>query len=154
MKIISSLLIIIILAGFLACREKSAGPSEKGPGSTNTRILDSIKKLDSLSLSLRVQNDKLSVVYAKTALTLARSSDSPQALIKAYNAMGNAYSTRHQDSSYYYYNLGLKLSDSINEVKEKPYLLYDVAMIYLNTFNYKTAMILLDSCIEIGRAHV
>lgn len=146
----SFLLSVLLLAGFQACREKSSTHSEQLSGSGNTPILDSIKKLDSLAFSLRVRNDSLSVIYAKVALTLAKRTNDPKALVKAYNAIGNSFSTRHMDSSYYYYHLALKLAESTNQVTEIPILLYNIAMVNLAAFNSKGAIIFLDSAINIA----
>jgi signal transduction histidine kinase len=142
-------LVIILLILLSGChdRRKMEGNDELNK---NREILDSITKLDSLTLFYRVRNDSLSYKYAAIAVTIAKRMDIPEALVKAYNAMGNSFSTRHQDSSFYYYNLALKLANSNKLEAEKPNLLYNIAMVYLHAFNYKSAMMLLDSCINIA----
>ena len=118
--------------------------------SHNKIIIDSITKLDSLTIYYRVRNVSLAVFYAKRALTLARNVNSPSAMIKANKAMGNSYSTHYQDSSFYYYNQALNLAEYNKMSNEIPILFYNIAIIYINVLNYQAAMKLLDSCINIS----
>jgi two-component system, NarL family, sensor kinase len=140
---------MILLLFFSGCtnRQKIAGSNE----SRNTLFTDSIKKLDSLSYLQKGRNESLSIALARQALDLAKSTNAPVSLIKAYTSMGYSYNTRHPDSAYYYYNIALKLADSLNEISLKPRLLYNIAMVYLNAFDKKGAMILLDSCINLAQ---
>ena len=111
-------------------------------------IRDTINRLDSLSFINRVQNDSLSLIYAKIAVSLAKANKLDAELIKSYYEIGNAFSTRYKDSSFFYYTLARKLADRIKFSKEKPIILYNLANVYIGAFNFKDALTLLDSCIH------
>jgi signal transduction histidine kinase len=116
-----------------------------------TILMDSIKKLDSLSDLNWINNDSLSIVYAKGALKLGHSLSSEEPLIKAYHAIGKAYYSRHKDSSFYYYSKALALSDKLKSVTEKPSLLYNIAMLNEDAGNLRVSLALLDSSASCAR---
>jgi two-component system, NarL family, sensor kinase len=147
-KSLSSGILLLLLFSGCNDRQKISGNNESA---RDKPLLDSIKKLDSLSSSLRDRNDSLSLAFASRALNLAKSINAPVSLVKAYTAVGYFYHTRHPDSAFYYYNTALKLADSLHDIKLKPRLLYNIAMVYNSAFDKKGAMILLDSCINIAR---
>jgi signal transduction histidine kinase len=115
------------------------------------QIQDSIRLLDSLSFLNRVSNTGLSIIYARKELSFAKISANPATLCKAYVALGTAYSTGQKDSSLYYYNLALKVSDNFNLLAQRPQLMYNLAMISLDANDFKNAIILLDSCTQLSK---
>jgi signal transduction histidine kinase len=111
-------------------------------------LMDSIKKLDSLSETNWINHDSLSIIYARTALNLSKSLSSPERLIKAYHTIGKAYYPEHKDSSFYYYSKSLALTDSLKSLSEKPSLLYNIAMLNFDAGNFNASLSLLDSCVS------
>jgi len=109
--------------------------------------MDSITALDSLTLRYRTRNEKLALKYARRGLILAQRINSPEALVTALNALGNAYNTSRKDSGFYYYNSAVRLADSCNLVKKKPRILLNLAIIYTGASNFLKASSLVDSTI-------
>ena len=95
----------------------------------------------------------MSLFYARSGLSFAQRLDDKRLWIKPFNVLGKALLTTYQDSSFYYYNMALKLSDSLNETTEKPELFYNLANIYLNVGEYKTSLSLLNSSITLAVKH-
>ena len=112
-----------------------------------TSLLDSIKRLDSISDVYWIRNDSLSILYAKKALKLALTFPSGEQLIKTYNVLGKAFYRHYKDSSYYYHNQGLLLANRLNSIKEKPSLFFNIAELYHYAGNLKDALTLFDSSI-------
>ena len=96
-----------------------------------TILMDSIKKLDSLSDLYWINDDSLSIIYARISLKLTKSLSSSKPLIKAYHTIGKAYYLRNKDSSFYYYSLALSLADRLESKTEKPSLFYNIASLAL-----------------------
>ena len=113
-----------------------------------TFLKDSIKKLDSLVQATMVLNPGLSVKHARKALSYARKLKTAEDLVHGYSLMGQAFYKKDKDSSIIYFKKALELADSAKIESQKPFLLYNCAMVYYVTKNYKTAIIWFDSCIK------
>jgi len=131
-----------IVAG---CDKTAPKPSTSNNTQGVSAIQDSIKRLDSLAAGYWLSNDSLSIYYAKQELKLAKSIMASEQIIKAYHTLGKSYYLRHKDSSFYYYYLGLTLANQLGLFKEKPSLLFNIAMLNYDAGNWKDAMALLDS---------
>lgn len=113
---------------------------------------DSLLILDSLVNATKVSDNNLSIRFAEKALTIARRMNSPESMSEAFKLMGIAYNQTQKDSSYFYFNLALKIADSAGLWKQKIQILYNLAMLYNAAYDYKTAMTLLDSAIILAES--
>ncbi|MEI7898211.1 MAG: tetratricopeptide repeat protein [bacterium] len=113
-------------------------------------LMDSIYTLDTLTTRLKVRNNTLAVLYARQSLKLAVRLQDPDALITAYNALGNANNGSRPDSSFKYYSTALRIADSCGIANKKPTLYFNLAMIYFNASNLQLAISLVDSSINLA----
>jgi signal transduction histidine kinase len=119
---------------------------------SNIRLpVDSLKVLDSLVNVSKVSNNELAVIYARRALAMARLIDSKEAIAKAYGLLGMAHMQHQKDSSYYFFNLALKIADESQLKDHKVIITYNLAALYNLSYDYKTAIQLLDTSIQIAR---
>jgi two-component system, NarL family, sensor kinase len=115
-------------------------------------LTDSIEHFDSIIKSNKVLNDKLAIANAKKALSYARQINTPLALVRAYIMNGIAYKQNHEDSSYFYFNMASKLADIGKFTREKIRALYNLANLKRSIYDYKTALILLDSAVRMAES--
>jgi signal transduction histidine kinase len=106
---------------------------------------DSLHILDSLVTVHKFRDNALSLSYARKALAIAKRTGSPEARIKAYSLLGGLFEQNARDSSYYYYTQALKIIDQYDLPAQRPRIIYDIALLYNIAYNYKTAIVLLDS---------
>lgn len=115
-------------------------------------LRDSINKLDSLVQVTMIGTPTLSIKYARKAVGYALKLKTPEDLVHGYSLMGQAFYKNRKDSSYIYFNKALKIADSTKQNKRKHLLLFYCAKLYYVAKNYKTAIILFDSCIGLAEA--
>ncbi|MCX6305716.1 MAG: tetratricopeptide repeat protein [Bacteroidetes bacterium] len=113
---------------------------------------DTLKALGMLVEKNKISNNPLSIKYAKMALAIALQTKSKPDLVDAYKWIGKAYLQNQKDSSYFYYNLALRLADSCHLVYQKIHIFYNLASFYSAAYNYETAISLLDSSIVLAKA--
>jgi two-component system, NarL family, sensor kinase len=118
--------------------------------SVNRPASDTLKTLGLLVERNKVSDNPLSIKYAKIALGIALQTDSISYIVDAYNSIGIANLQNHKDSSYFYYTLALQIADSMNLIKQKVHIFYNLASLYTAAYNYKMAMPLLDSSIRLA----
>jgi two-component system, NarL family, sensor kinase len=111
---------------------------------------DSLNHLDSLVYNNRVSNNPLAIQYAKKALAIARLMNSDEALVIAYKSIGIAYLLDQKDSSYFYFNMALKLAEKGHFLNWKIHILYNLALLNKASYNYEAAIKLLDSLIRLA----
>lgn len=142
-------LCMIVLAWFcLAAGTAFSMPQNDGKKTRAER--DSMNILDSLVYKTRVINAENSQKYARRALVLAKKRKKGEDIVKAYMLLGIAFTQDHKDSSYYYDNLALKMADSLKIQTEKPILIYNLAALNSLAYDYKTALVFLDSAIKVS----
>jgi signal transduction histidine kinase len=115
-----------------------------------TFLKDSIKKMDSLVQALLISDPILCLKNARKALSYARRLKSAEEIVHGYSLMGQAFYKKDKDSSFVYFNKALNLADSANIDAQKPFLLYNCAMIYYAAKDFKTAVQKMDSCIKLA----
>jgi signal transduction histidine kinase len=113
---------------------------------------DSLRILDSLANANKINNPILAQQYARNAIQIAQRLKNPGSLIDAYLMMGISFLQTQKDSSFYFYNKALVLADSSKLVASKPQILYDLASVYSGAQDYKQAIVLLDSCINLSES--
>ena len=113
-------------------------------------LKDSLNKLDSLVEATKYSDPERSLINSRKALIIARTLKTPDILVHAYTLAGLAFSKINEDSSFYYFNKGLKLADSAKIENQKPYLLYNCATLNFTAKDFKQAIVLLDSCIKVA----
>ena len=144
-----------ILGVFLGCLigyfplVSEASPIPIDP-SKLTFLKDSIRKLDSLVQVNKDINSSIALKHARKALLYARKLSTAEELIYGYRLMGQAFYQKDKDSSYIYFNKALKLADSTNNTSAKPFLIYFTGLLYYTAKDYKTSIVLLDSCIKLS----
>src|ERR1039457_7264896 len=132
------LLILVSCAVISGCHNKEAGSVPVKTEQNVTMISDSLSILDTLAQATRINNNQLSLTYAKRALKLARQSRKPEDVVLANIIMGTSFNTNDQDSNYYYFNLALKLANKPALLKLKTRIHYNIAMFYNTAYDYKT----------------
>jgi len=123
--------------------------SDKEQSNYDRTLLDSIKKLDSLTFVTRLTNTNKSKQFAADALKLASKLNNPEGLILAYSAKAHSFHSS-PDSEFTYLTKALKLSDQSDILTHKPNLLSNLGQLYNSAHNPKMAMLLLDSCIRLA----
>ena len=104
--------------------------------------------MDSIVKAVFISNPALCFKSATKALNYARMLRTTEALIQGYSLMGQAFYGNHKDSSYIYFDKALKLADSAKIYEQKPFLLFNIALIYFKVKDFKTAIGKLDTCIN------
>jgi two-component system, NarL family, sensor kinase len=151
MKIGSTIICcMMVLCLFYACRHDNQG-NLNNTDKTTKIYLDSIQKMALLSDSIRHSDKKAAKETAYRALGLARKINSPEALSVAYQMMGMVSSKEQADSGFYYYSKAMKISDSCGYSEVRIRARYNLALLYQRSFNFKPAIILLDSMIYIAK---
>jgi signal transduction histidine kinase len=110
-------------------------------------LLDTIRRLDSLSFSYCIPNNTLSETYANRALALTADHTQSECRILALSAKANSFTAARSDSEYFYISQALKLSDELGSVRWKPVLLENLAELYMSAGNASKAILLLDTAI-------
>jgi len=146
-KFIFSVFLITVFCFSFGTRGFTAPPEAK---QNMILVADTLGVLDSLALKTQFKNPHLSQFYARKALAIAKGQKSTEQLIHAYIIAGVACIANKNDSSVYYYNKALNLSDSTKNKTHKPSIYYNLAVLYSAADYYKTAIILLDSAIRLA----
>lgn len=147
-------LFLYLVLGFLlftGCTNHGGKPDKTHSETDNRAIRNTISKLDSLAFLMSIRNPECALRYVKTAIHLAKSIKSLQELCNAYNTIGAVYATTAPDSSFYYQNRALFIADSINFIKIKPVVFYNLSWLYSESANYNQALKLLDSSIYFAK---
>ena len=142
-------IISVVISG---CRNQSAGPSDSAMNKNTSVMIDSIIKLDSLASANKISNNALSRSYAYKALTIAKNSNSEEALARAYLIMGFSFRNYNNDSSYIYNSQSLQLAEKIHLQKTSSAAMYNLAMLFYDASDLKTAMVYFDSAVQISMA--
>jgi signal transduction histidine kinase len=151
MKIICILLLLFVSCTIITgCHLKESGTVPERTEQKATKISDSLSILDTLVQETRINNNRLSLAYAKRALKLAEQSGKPEDLVLANIIIGTSFNTNDKDSSYYYFNLAIKIAEQPALIKLKVRILYNLAMFYIQAYDDKTALRLLDSTIRLS----
>ena len=146
---VASIILLVLIIPYSACRKSKTFI----PGNDTIDVIsikDSLLVLDSLVYTLRVNQRQKAVSYAKTSLMLAECSRDSSDIIKALNTLGNAYNQFKTDSSFYYYSRALLMAEKTNRISDFPQLIYNLSILYYYAFDYKNALLLLDSTIKIA----
>ena len=147
MSFIRTLIFLVALFLVSACRQHY-GPNTVLTSDLQARMaMDSIRLIDSLVLVNRVKDFALSAKLAMRSLELAKIAGTDEALIKAYNNLGNSWSLSRMDSAFYYYSKAFGVKPDQANYFEKPMLLYNIAMLYVAASNNQKAIVLLDSAL-------
>ncbi len=113
-------------------------------------LKDSLRILDSAVNANKILNNQLSVKLAKRALEIAYTLKTDSAMAEAYKMMGIAYSPTEKDSSYFYSATALKIASKVHSVELRIPIIYNLAMLSDAAYNYKEAILLLDSSIRLA----
>jgi signal transduction histidine kinase len=150
----SYVLFTVIFPGliFFGCQKKQI-TSDKEKSNDQRTLLDSIKKLDSLSFEIRLTNRTQAQQYADVALKLASTVTDPEGLIIAYSGKAKSFPFA-SDSQFIYLTKAMDLTEQSKNFTHKPNLLSSLGMLYNAAHNPEKAVLLLDSCIRLaGELH-
>lgn len=138
------LLLIILVSILISGCQKPVSNQNTLPGG-DLSALDSIKTLDSLVSLEKIRNPGLAKKYACNALSVAKLTNNPSMIVYAYRLLGISMLNTYHDSSLIYYQRGLKLADSLRLREQLPHLYYNLASIYQENYDFKTALVYYDS---------
>lgn len=151
MKINCLLMLFLLVAGLInGCGRSGGEGNSEGKSRADTALMDSLKKMDSLVNANKVMNHGLAKGMAHKALSMAKKSGFGEALVKAYLMMGVASMGFRNDSAFFYYSAGLRISDSIGCDSFKASLMYNLANIYQEASDTKTSLNYFDSVVRLG----
>ena|ERR1035438_7400237 len=119
---------------FSECQKHQENPTISND-SYDKRLLDSIKKLDSLSFANRLTHNFISQLYADKAVKMAKTLNSSEGYIIAWSAKAKSFPSSFPDSNYLYLTKALKLSNQANLLTYKPSLLSNLALLYYTANN-------------------
>jgi signal transduction histidine kinase len=121
-----------------------------------TSLKDSVAKLDSLVQKTVSRDPAKCVLYAKKALSYARTLNTAEDIVHALSLMGQAFSKKDKDSSFLFFTKAWDLADSTknntNIDAQKPFLLYNNASLYYATKQFKKATEMLHNCIALAKS--
>ncbi|HNY02098.1 MAG TPA: hypothetical protein PKG48_05910 [Bacteroidales bacterium] len=140
--------LFVVLALVAGCRQAS-GPETPGTP-TDSRLIDSVNRYDSLAIALQVSNAAKALNYSNRALDFARQYGQTRYIIHALNTRGMILMTNRYDSSEYYLDRALKMADTSAWKTERAHIFYNMARGYLELNDFESAIILLDSSIHAG----
>lgn len=109
------------------------------------QLNDSLMLLDSMVNASLITNRLDARRYAKDALTVATVLGTPDAIVRALNLTGMAFTNLENDSSFFYYMQALKMAIRFDLKEQMSHLYYNIAMLYVLASDYKNGMIYLDS---------
>jgi two-component system, NarL family, sensor kinase len=142
----SGILVLSLFLNLLSVRSSAQNIQQK-----QVSVLDSFRILDTLVDANKIANTKLAIAYAKRANVLAKKLGTAEELVRAEFLLGVAYFwTENKDTSYLYLTRAIQISDSLKSRHQVPKILYSMASINLAAQNNRTAVILLDSCIQLA----
>jgi signal transduction histidine kinase len=135
---------------FAGCKQSNEKVTPSGPGRSENRISDSLNRLDSLVDQYRLINSEKALALARQAYHLAGADSMTPAGIKARLIMGKAFLNLRNDSSYFYLKSALTLSAASKTGTFDTPILFWLSKISLATFDYRQAVILLDSVVKLS----
>ena len=142
---------VIIIALLFGC----SGNHDRKESSVRSEqiriVIDSITILDSLANAVKVSDNERARAYAHRAMTLAKGSDSEEALAQACLITGFSYKNYNDDTSLVYNTRALELSRKNKFVAIYSAALYNLANLYYEASDLKTAIILADSALQVFR---
>jgi signal transduction histidine kinase len=142
------LLTIFLLTGSCGRHENAGNNENRQP--QKTELINSVKRLDSLSFVFQVIDNPLSVMYARKALSIAQTTGIQSTIVLALRRMGGALIQDHMDSSFYYYNRALNLADQHRLYSLKPAIFCELVDVYQMAGDKQTAIVMADSAILQG----
>lgn len=111
---------------------------------------DTIEVLDSLMKLNGLMDNKLIIHYASIARKLSSGNNDPQTIALTCLLLGIAVSPAHPDSGFYYFIKAVHIADSIHADRIKGRALFEIASLYADVDDYKTALLLYDSALRIA----
>ena len=137
--------ITLFLSQFLfGCIESTDKTVSFKPQSKEDIVQDSLENLDSLVFKYIAKNANESIKYAKQAVKVAQTVNTPASRAKAYKILGNAYSVTIIDSA-------LRFSIPINDFSTMSNSLNSLGGFYYNIGEKVVARIMFDSAFAIAK---
>jgi signal transduction histidine kinase len=142
----------VIFLGLIACN-RTAKPGNGSTGDGLQAARDSIDLLDSLVLIAKFNNRSEAIHLSRKSLKIAIKSDNAACLALACNTLGNAFNQYDIDSACYYYSFAQKTAEKSGVGNHFPQILYNIAQLNYQALDYKTAIVQLDSVINMCPDH-
>lgn len=127
-------------------------PVDANQGKMTSSIRDTFAMYDSLVAENRIKNNSLSLLYAKKALKKAIQSGKKKDLVIAYIINGSSFNTNNKDSSFWYFDHAKNIVDEAGTLKQKARIIYNLATLYDDAFNFQQGMTYLDSTIQLAES--
>jgi len=112
-------------------------------------VIDSITNLDSLAAAVKISDNERARAYAHRAMELAKGTDSEEALALASVMMGYSYNNYNNDTSLIYNTIALELSRKNKFTTTYSAALYNLANLYYEASDLKTAIVFADSALQV-----
>ncbi len=142
-----------VFAISMALLSGCSGKHEQHQSSVRTEqirnVIDSITIIDSLASAVKISDNERARGYAHRALALAKGSDSEEALAQACLIMGFSYKNFNDDTSLVYTTRALELSRKNNFTATYSAALYNLANLYNEASDQKTAILYVDSSLQV-----
>ena len=146
-----SLLIIISVLIISGCLSKSRKPDTPGNKLNSTILTDSLKILSSLCQANKISDNARARLFAHQAMDIACKTKSEADLAQAWMIMGIAYRNYNDDSSFVFTSKSLKIAEANGQEKIRVTTMYNLALLYIDASDVKTAVLYLDSVVQISR---
>jgi len=146
-----AVLLIFTVNVLISCRQ-TVQPRTENNDTDLQAVKDSLRVFDSLVMILKFNNRTRALQFARQALNIARASGDTSCSVLALNTMGIAFDQFNVDSSYYYYSGAQKLAEKAGVLNRYPKIIYNIAFLHYQAYDYKTALTLLDSVINMSRS--
>jgi len=125
-------------------------PKYKGKSMSKIE-LDSLNTLDSLVNRYRFTNTSLAKKYAIKALKFSLLKQSENGEARSYILLGLTYLQINTDSSLFYFDKAQNIAIEYNDNEVLAHGYYCQASLYKNVYDYKTAVVLLDSSLKYAK---
>jgi tetratricopeptide (TPR) repeat protein len=153
LKPFSKSLPFLLLAFEIAPIHARAGISlSHGKEMITASATDSLEILDSLISRTRISNTALARSYGALAKSIGEQIGTPEALAEAWCLSGKAFPLTESDSGYFYYSKALDIADRFGLEKQKAHIFYNIALLHSSAYDFKNAMVLLDSSLRFAEA--
>jgi signal transduction histidine kinase len=112
---------------------------------------DSMNILDDLVQKTKVTDNSLSRKYANRAFSLAATTNSVELKAQASMIAGIAFKNYNDDSSYHYSMQAIRMAEKYDLHRIRISAMYNIAMVYYDAADLKTAILYLDSTVNLCR---
>ncbi len=142
-KLLVLILCVLVASRFWSCSNQTK--KDRQIKQETALELDSIHRFDSIVNAAKISDPEFARSVAGKALRLISYGGDQKFNPSIYLIAGIAFQLKNPDSAYRYYQLALQSAVSAENDTIRPRILYNVAMLFKNAYNYQDAIKMLDS---------